>query len=74
MSSRLLVALLRSSAFPRVELQTRALHQPVPDRFSRPLHLWPNGGATAETLRPARVSEAFADERSGVGERPAAGF
>ena len=43
------LALLRSSAFPRGELQTRAMRQPVPDRFSRPS----NGGATAETLRPA---------------------
>jgi hypothetical protein len=47
------LALLRSSAFPSGEFQTRAMPQPVPDRFSRPLHLWPNGGATAETLRPA---------------------
>jgi transposase len=37
----------------RGELQTRAMRQLVPDRFSRPLHLWPNGGATAGTLRPA---------------------
>ena len=59
---------------PRAELQTRAVRQLVPDRFSRPLHLWPNGGTTAQTLRPALVSEAFADEHSGVAERPAAGF